>query len=132
MNKPVCYLLGDSRDREKAVGMFDNAANILRSKGWVVLNHTTLPEGLPIKDEMSIRLNMLRCAQAMVMLPDWERDENARTERYAALNRTNSPLFIRLEDAAEIYVDGQKPETVVDFLEICLFDMAEREVPEDE
>ena len=54
-------------------------------QGYIVLNPAILPAGLKNADYMQICLAMLGCADAVVMLPDWNDSPGAKLERASAL-----------------------------------------------
>lgn len=63
---------------------FAEAAETLRSMGYVVLNPAVLPTGMPRERYMPICLAMLEQADIICMLPGWETSGGAQIEyRYA-------------------------------------------------
>lgn len=63
---------------------FHSAAKRLTDKGYVVLNPATLPNGLTQAQYMDICLAMLRCADTIYMLKEWEYSAGARAENALA------------------------------------------------
>ena len=63
---------------------FHEAARMLDSQGHVVLNPATLPNGLKQAQYMDICLAMLRCVDAIYLLPDWKLSHGARAEHALA------------------------------------------------
>lgn len=64
--------------------VFAEAAETLRSMGYVVLNPAVLPTGMPRERYMPICLAMLEQADIICMLPGWETSGGAQIEyRYA-------------------------------------------------
>lgn len=63
---------------------FHSAAKRLTDKGYVVLNPATLPDGLTQAQYMDICLAMLRCADTIYMLKEWEYSAGARAENALA------------------------------------------------
>ena len=70
-------ITGDCDYREK----FERAAELLRREGHVVLNPTTLPEGMSAADYMRICFAMIDVADRVVLLPDWQSSPGARLEK---------------------------------------------------
>lgn len=63
---------------------FNKEADRLTRHGHVVLNPATLPDGLDQKAYMDICFAMLRCADAILMLPGWQRSSGATAEYHYA------------------------------------------------
>lgn len=63
---------------------FHTAAKELSERGHTVLNPATLPDGLTQPQYMDICLAMLRCADAIYLLNDWEYSVGARAENAVA------------------------------------------------
>ncbi|HHA1195976.1 TPA: DUF4406 domain-containing protein [Enterobacter kobei] len=63
---------------------FNAASETLTSQGHVVLNPATLPDGLSEAQYMDICLAMLRCAEGIYMLNEWEYSVGARAENALA------------------------------------------------
>lgn len=63
---------------------FNAASEKLTSQGHVVLNPATLPAGLSEAQYMDICLAMLRCAEGIYMLNEWEYSAGARAENAIA------------------------------------------------
>lgn len=63
---------------------FNAASEKLKSQGHVVLNPATLPDGLSEAQYMDICLAMLRCAEGIYMLNEWEYSVGARAENALA------------------------------------------------
>ena len=59
------------------------AAHIVR-RGNVALNPAILPDGLEQAEYMDICLAMLRCADAILMLPSWQTSSGATAEYHYA------------------------------------------------
>ncbi|MBP5361907.1 MAG: DUF4406 domain-containing protein [Ruminococcus sp.] len=76
----VVYLAGkidgDPNYKEK----FRKAAEQLESRGYIVLNPATLPEGMSKEKYMPICLAMLNQADIILLLSDYEESPGARIE----------------------------------------------------
>ncbi|EEE2367514.1 DUF4406 domain-containing protein [Salmonella enterica] len=59
---------------------FAVAARNLDARGYTVLNPAILPDGLTYEHYMDIGLAMLRGADAIYLLEDWEHSEGAKRE----------------------------------------------------
>ncbi|EMY6084914.1 DUF4406 domain-containing protein [Escherichia coli] len=70
-----------------------SAAKRLTDKGYVVLNPATLPDGLTQAQYMDICLAMLRCADTIYMLKEWEYSAGARAENALAEKLVLNVLF---------------------------------------
>lgn len=66
---------------------FETASIELMQKGHVVLNPSSLPEGLPEKAYMPICMAMLEQADAIYLLKGWTDSLGARTEHLYALRQ---------------------------------------------
>jgi len=74
---------------------FNRAADRILSKGNIPLNPAILPDGLTEPECMDICMAMLRCADEMLMLSDWEKSAGARAE-FAMGDKLGLPAsFIR-------------------------------------
>lgn len=63
---------------------FADAADELRSLGYVVLNPAVLPDNMPHERYMPICLAMVQAADIVCLLPGWESSRGAQIEyRYA-------------------------------------------------
>ena len=77
---------------------FDSATQKILLDGNIPLNPAILPDGLTQPQYMDICMAMLRCADEMLMLPDWENSAGARAE-YALADKLGLPAsFIRREE----------------------------------
>nr|DAQ93109.1 MAG TPA: Nucleoside 2-deoxyribosyltransferase like protein [Caudoviricetes sp.] len=63
---------------------FHDAADRLSDQGHVALNPATLPDGLSQFEYMDICLAMLRCADAILLLKNWDLSAGARAEKALA------------------------------------------------
>lgn len=73
-------------------GEFFNAAQVLEGHGHIILNPAVLPLGLEHSDYMKICLPMIDAAEAVIMLPGWEKSKGANMEyQYAQIKRL--PVF---------------------------------------
>lgn len=63
---------------------FAAAEKRLKEKGYIVLNPAALPEGLTHEAYMQICLPMVRVADAIYLLADWQKSPGATAEFFAA------------------------------------------------
>ena len=66
---------------------FYEAEERLTEQGHIVLNPAWLPEGLPERDYLPIDIAMLRAADAIYLLPGWERSFGAKAEQAFAIRQ---------------------------------------------
>lgn len=83
--KTIIYIAGPMTGLKSANRpVFAEAAETLRSMGYVVLNPAVLPTGMPRERYMPICLAMLEQADIICMLPGWDTSRGAQLEiRYA-------------------------------------------------
>ena len=86
LNKQKAYIAGpmtgyDNFNREG----FNDAANYLSMKGYIVLSPAILPDGLTQAEYMQIDLTMLQCCDAIFMLTGWKDSTGAKAEHALAV-----------------------------------------------
>ena len=74
---------------------FNKEADRLSRHGHSVLNPATLPNGLTQREYMDICFAMLRCADAILMLPGWKASAGATAEYHDAY-KMEMPVFTTL------------------------------------
>ena len=74
---------------------FNKEADRLSRHGHSVLNPATLPNGLTQREYMDICFAMLRCADAILMLPGWKASAGATAEYHYAY-KMEMPVFTTL------------------------------------
>lgn len=79
------YISGPMSDYEEFNRpAFNRASARITANGNIPLNPAILPDGLTQPEYMDICMAMLRCADKVLMLPDWEKSAGARVERALA------------------------------------------------
>lgn len=63
---------------------FNDMADLLRSRGHIVLNPAILPGGMEQREYMDICIAMLRCADSVCLLEGWSESAGANAEVYLA------------------------------------------------
>lgn len=74
---------------------FNKEADRLQAHGHTVLNPATLPDGLLQREYMDICFAMLRCADAILMLPGWQASSGA-TAGYHYAYKMELPTYSTL------------------------------------
>lgn len=79
------YIAGPMTGRENLNReAFNKEADRLTRHGHTVLNPASLPDGLEQREYMDICFAMLRCADAIMMLPGWQASSGATAEYHYA------------------------------------------------
>ncbi|PAT70428.1 nucleoside 2-deoxyribosyltransferase, partial [Klebsiella pneumoniae] len=79
------YIAGPMTGRENFNReAFNKEAERLTRHGHTVLNPASLPDGLEQREYMDICFAMLRCADAILMLPSWQTSSGATAEYHYA------------------------------------------------
>ena len=80
----VIYIAGPIKGHENYRNRFWHARKYLEGRGWIVLNPSVLPWGMPEDKYMPICLAMLEQADAIYMLEGWEDSSGATIEYLTA------------------------------------------------
>lgn len=73
---------------------------------YIVLSPICLPEGMEWNDYMQITLAMVKAADAVLLLPDWQESKGAKLEESFARNQQKKIFYpVTEEDAAEEIAD---------------------------
>ncbi len=72
---------------------FNKEALRLQSLGHVALNPAILPDGLEQHEYMAICIEMVKMADHLVLLPNWERSAGATAERALAI-KLGKPVIL--------------------------------------
>lgn len=90
----IIYIAGPMTDlKNENRPVFAEAAETLRSMGYVVLNPAVLPTGMPRERYMPICLAMLQQADAVYMLQGWEGSDGAGIEYLLAEYQGKEVLY---------------------------------------
>ncbi len=80
----IVYISGGITGVADYKARFAAAEKRLKEKGYIVLNPAVLPEGLTHEAYMQICLPMVRVADAIYLLADWQESPGATAEFFAA------------------------------------------------
>ena len=80
----IVYISGGITGVADYKARFAAAEKRLKEKGYIVLNPAVLPEGLTHEAYMQICLPMVRVADAIYLLADWQKSPGATAEFFAA------------------------------------------------
>lgn len=83
--KPIIYISGPMTGSSLMyMAAFQEAAENLEARGWIVLSPHILPSILPREKILPICLSMLEQADAIYFLPYWDDSCNSQAEYYYA------------------------------------------------
>lgn len=86
MMREIVCLLGNCGDAE-ARRKFADAETVIANLGHDVLNPMLLPDGIDAEQRMSVACSMIDAADKIVLLPAWEKDDQAQQERRYAVEQ---------------------------------------------
>lgn len=96
----IVYIAGKMRGlKDYGRQHFNDAARRLELAGFIVLNPTAIPIGMPNEKYMPICLSMLEAADFIYMLDNWEESEGANIEYRYARCQGKRVLFEKDESA---------------------------------
>lgn len=97
---PTVYIAGKMRGlKGNGKQQFDAAARRLESMGFIVLNPSVLPSGLPDEKYMPICLSMLEAADCIYMLDNWSSSRGAIAELGYARCQGKRVIYEKDEEA---------------------------------
>lgn len=105
MSKKVVYLSGPITGKERYWEAFEKAEEELQTRGLIVLNPATLPEGLTKERYMAIDLAMLNAADVVFFLPDWLGSAGSNVE-YAYADYIGKPKVAGLDNLDYLLKEG--------------------------
>lgn len=76
---------------------FNKVASELTAQGHIALNPAILPSGLSQAQYMDICMAMLRCADSIYMLENWDVSAGARAELSLAIKLEHNVIYQGLE-----------------------------------
>jgi len=100
MGKKVIYLAGPITGVEKYWEAFEEADDILSSKGYAVLNPSRLPQGMDALNYACICSVMISTADAVLFLPGWENSMGASFE-YVLAGQMKKATYIDINKLCE-------------------------------
>lgn len=77
---------------------FNQAASLLNSRGYIVLNPALLPFGMTNEEYMKIGFSMLECCDCIYMLKDWKDSVGAKLEHQYAKYCDKNIIYEELEE----------------------------------
>ena len=99
----IVYIAGKMRGlKDYGRRHFYTSARCLETQGYIVLDPSTLPLGMPNEKYMPICLSMLEAADYIYMLDNWEDSEGAKIEYSYAVIQGKQVLFEKDESVERI------------------------------
>lgn len=88
------YIAGKIAGLENYKQIFNEQEEVLKSKGFKVMNPAILPDGFSYEDYMRICFSMIDVCDAICFLPNWTQSNGAKREYSYAKAKGKARLFI--------------------------------------